>query len=185
MFEVSYNKNFKLMESDNQMTTRRRRRVQIDRDVEVVIVNFTSGTFFYKDPKTHNRYRMNNFGDEEYITIDELMTMKNRHRAYLENMWIVIVDVLDDRYTVEDVMSFLRLENACALEVERVDEFIYDATGDLFERVVSHTGTAFSKRVCERTLTLYREGSLRDMNKVYTIAKLTDNMEMLEDKGDN
>lgn len=161
----------------------RRKRVQIDRDIEVVVVNFTSGVFFYEDPKTHNRYRMNEFGDEEYMTIDELTTMRNRHRAFLENMWIVIVDVLDDRYTVEDVVEFLRLESAYSngLEADKVDQFIMQSEPGVFNRIAKHADTGLAKRIGERALELFRNGRLEDINKVYTISKITGNDNLIED----
>lgn len=161
----------------------RKKRIQIDRDTEVVITNLTSGTFIYVDPKTQNRYVLPNFGDEDYITIDELLTMRNRNRTFLENMWVAIVDVLDDEYTVDDVIKFLRLETAYSdgFEAHSIDEFIKTSTMEQFEKVVSHTSTGLVKRISERAVELFRNKEYQDRNKMSIIERYLDNNDLIND----
>lgn len=165
------------------MAKQRNKRLRLDKDLEVVVVNLTSGTFVYNDEKTLSRYVLTGFGDETTMTIEELQNMKSRRRAFLENMWIVIVDVLDNNYNVEDVIKYLRLENAYnyGIEAEYVDKFIIESDPNKFEIFIGNTDTAISKRICERAIQLYRNEDLRDKNKMYMIADALKNKDLIED----
>ena len=165
------------------MAKQRNKRLRLDKDLEVVVVNLTSGTFVYNDEKTLSRYVLTGFGDETTMTIEELQNMKSRRRAFLENMWIVIVDVLDNDYNVEDVIKYLRLENAYnyGIEAEYVDKFIIESDPNKFETFIGNTDTAISKRICERAIQLYRSEDLRDKNKMYMIADALKNKDLIED----
>lgn len=81
-----------------------RKRVKIDRDLEVAFMNNTNGGFFYKCPKTQNIYDMQEYGDIDYITVDELLTMRNSYRKILNDLWILLIDVNSDEVSIEDVL---------------------------------------------------------------------------------
>jgi hypothetical protein len=82
----------------------RRRRVTVDRDVEVVIVSNCLGSFFYENPRMSMVIDLQHIDDEEYITVGDLRTILNSNRKILEGFDILITEVLDDRYTLDDVL---------------------------------------------------------------------------------
>lgn len=166
--------------TEEKVTTKPRKRVQVSRDLEVAFINFTSGGFIYIDPKTQNRYEMESYGDMDYITVGELLTMKNSNKSILDKFWILLVDVLSDDVELEDVLKYLQLDKKYQdfLTPDEVDNLILKSNTSKFENIINKSDKNLSERIVERAILLFREGKFNDYSKMEVIKKVSGNEEL-------
>lgn len=166
--------------TEEKVTTKPRKRVQVSRDLEVAFINFTSGGFIYIDPKTQNRYEMESYGDMDYITVGELLTMKNSNKSILDKFWILLVDVLSDDVELEDVLKYLQLDKKYEdfLTPDEVDNLILKSNTGKFENIINKSDKNLSERIVERAILLFREGKFNDYSKMEVIKKVSGNEEL-------
>lgn len=93
-----------------------------------IVVRSVSGVVSFKSPKTNTLYKWMEIGDEEILTIDEVLTMDSTSRRFLNTPWLVLEDEeviqalgLSDLYKliekVEDVDNLLEMDMS---EIEEV-----------------------------------------------------------------
>ncbi len=90
---------------------------KIDRDSLVSCRNLTSGRLTYISKKTGMETVWSEFGDEEYLDVAELLTMKTSQPNFLKDPWLFIED--------EDVVEYLGLKELykSIIPIDEVDEF--------------------------------------------------------------
>jgi hypothetical protein len=145
--------------------------------MEVAIMNNTHGGFIYVCPKTQNRYEMTGYGDIDYITVGELLTMKNSHKPILEKFWILLIDVITDEVELEDVLKYLGLDRIYddVLKPENIDEFIIKSKSEDFNKAIKTMNKNISERVIERSIMLFREGNFNDFTKIQHMQEIVGN----------
>ncbi len=158
------------------------KRVIVNRDTEVIFMNNTNGNFFYKCPKTQAAYDMYEYGDTAYITVDQLLTMNNTSRKILKELWILLIDVVDDDVTLDDVLKYLGIENLYKDEIapEDIDSFILKSPDKKFANTLRKIDKVLSKKVIERSIALYREGSFNSISKLNALKEYTKNEDLFE-----
>lgn len=93
-----------------------------------IVVRSVSGVVSFKSPKTNTLYKWMEIGDEEILTIDEVLTMDSTSRRFLNTPWLALEDEeviqalgLSDLYKliekVEDVDNLLEMDMS---EIEEV-----------------------------------------------------------------
>ena len=70
----------------NKSTLRR------ERGDEDVLVRSVAGCVCFKSPKTGITYNFTEIGDEEWMTIDEVLQMETASRKYLHTPWLAVED---------------------------------------------------------------------------------------------
>lgn len=171
----------------------RRRRVIVDKNVEVVIVNNTFGRFFYQNPRTSQIIDMERWGDQDYITVGDLRTILNSNRKILENYMLLLVEVLDDEYSLEDVLNYLGLAKKYdeyfsilpkhkrgQVEVGDIENFIIKSNPQRFKEHMERMDHRLRSRVIEVAVTLFKLRKFTDYSKMEVIEKFT-NDELFED----
>ncbi|MFI8671826.1 hypothetical protein [Bacillus paranthracis] len=163
--------------------TQRRRRVTVDRNVEVVVVSNTIGQFFYSNPRMSQVIDLQHIGDEEYITVGDLRTMINSNRKILEGFQLLITEVMDEQYTVEDVLVFLGLDKkydeffsltnrtasngtASAMDIK---EFLTSTPVKQFEKIMESIDSKLREKIIESAVTLFKLQEFGDYNKMRII----------------
>lgn len=159
-----------------------KKRVVVDRNTEVVFMNNTSGKFFYQCPKTHSVYKMTEYGDTDYITVDELLTMRNSSRKILNDLWILLIDVHSDEVSVEDVWKYLGVDGLYkdVINPEDIDGFIIKSTDVKFKDCLSKMGEALAIKVIERSVVLARTEQLNSTTKLNIIKNFTGNEDLFD-----
>lgn len=76
---------------------------KIDKDEEISCRSVVSGELVYISRRTHNQIDWDEYGAIQYITVEELMTMKSQQKSFLVRPWIIIED--------EDVVDYLGLRS--------------------------------------------------------------------------
>lgn len=177
-------KNNYLKNKQKEDNPQRRKRVNIDRDVEVVVVNNTFGRFIYSNPRISTAFDMENYGDEDYITVGELRTMINSHRKIFENFMLLITDILDDRYTLEDLLVYLGLDKRYEeyfsmspnwkrgqVEVGDMQQFIEKSSPQRFKQFMESVDERLRNKIIETAVALFKLGRFGDYTKMQVIRK--------------
>lgn len=156
---------------DNSFKTKKK----IDHDIEVTFSNFTSNGFFYIDPKTTNRYDLQEYGDKNYITIGELFSMKNKERDNLEKFYIILEEVMSDEVSLDDVLGYLNIKD----RYDKVRDY-FDVEKVLNEKSIEELANMFNTlpndfmvALVSISHLLYRQGKFNDYKKMEWIRKYT------------
>lgn len=83
--------------------------IRIPLDTIITVTNNSKSPMLYisKDEKTSVEW--DDFGSDSYMTMQELVTMKNSQRRFFEENWITLSDD-NDEYTSDDIYRFLRVD---------------------------------------------------------------------------
>lgn len=170
------------IKEEKTISKKRPKRVVVDRDTEVIFMNNTNGGLFYRCPKTHAMYDMQGYGDEDYITVEQLLIMNNSSRKMLKDLWVLLIDTVDEDVEIEDVIKYLGLDDLYNDEVapEDIDDFILKSKDEKFEKSLNKMGKTLSQNVVERSILLYREGKLNSLSKVNIVKEFTDDEDLFE-----
>ncbi len=162
------------MKKDTQpKETKKTKKKRVTKDVEVVVMNNTNGKLFYRCPKTATIIEMQEFGDTETLTVEQLNVMKNSQKAMLEKFWMVLVDVEDDEITLEDVLEYLRIKklyNGFNFSEDALDNLIKDTTYDEFETEIRKMKNSLVLIIAQRMKVLNKEGEFGDSYKMKFLA---------------
>lgn len=161
----------------------RRRRVAVDRNVEVVVVSNVIGRFYYQNPRMATVIDLHHIGDEEYVTVGDLRTIVNSSRKILEGFDLLITEVLDGSYTLEDVLVFLGLDRKYdeyfslnkgrtgAPQVADIKEFLIHTPAKQFEKIMETIDPKLRSKIIEISVTLFKLKEFGDYNKMRIIEK--------------
>jgi hypothetical protein len=168
----------------NKPVVERRRRVTVDRDVEVVVVSNTIFEFYYENPRMNTVLDLRHINDEEYISVGDLRHMLNSHRKILEGFQLLITEVLSDEYTLDDVLTFLGLDKkydeyysltgkkrGSTTEVTDIKDFLVNSPVSSFEKTMDKIDEKLRARVIETAVTLFKLKEFGDYNKMRIIQK--------------
>ena len=112
-----------------------------------IVVRSVAGVVSFKSPKTNILYKWTEIGDEEVLTVDEILTMDSTSRRFLNTPWLVIDDKevieglgLSNLYeTIEKVED---VDNLLSLEIDEIEEVINKAP---YEYKKTLAGVVFEK----------------------------------------
>lgn len=144
-------------------------RKKMDLDIEVLVQNNRRGILNYNDGRGA-LIELQEYGDEEYVSMRTLKSLSTgRNKNLLRTLSLIIIDVIDEEVTLEDVLAELRLtkyydkakkdmDTEDDLNVDVMDEFLEDASLDDIKRVMKNKNlrTCVSERIIEK----YKEGDI-------------------------
>jgi hypothetical protein len=168
--------------SQQKQQPQRKRRVSVDRDVEVVVVSNVPHRFFYENPRMNQAIDLEHIGDEEYLTIGDIRAILNSSRKVLEGFSLVITEVLDNQYTLEDVLIFLGLDKkyeeyysltgkqmGSPIDVTDIKEFLLNSPYNAFEKTMAKIDEKLRARVIEASVVMFKAKDFGDFNKMRVI----------------
>lgn len=141
----------------------------MDLDIEVLVQNNRRGILNYNDGRGA-LIELQEYGDEEYVSMRTLKSLSTgRNKNLLRTLSLIIIDVIDEEVTLEDVLAELRLtkyydkakkdmDTEDDLNVDVMDEFLEDASLDDIKRIMKNKNlrTCVSERIIEK----YKEGDI-------------------------
>jgi hypothetical protein len=160
---------------------KRRKRVSVDRNVEVVVVSNTIGRFYYKNPRMSTIIDLHHIGDEEYITVGDLRTILNSSRRVLEGFQLLITEVINNEVTLEDVLLFLgldkRYEEYFSLTNNKngkastndIKDFLMYTPAKQFEKIMETIDQKLREKIIESAVALFKLKEFGDYNKMRII----------------
>lgn len=135
----------------------------MDLDIEVLVQNNRRGILNYNDGRGA-LIELEEYGDEEYVSMRTLKSLSTgRNKTLLRTLSLIIIDVIGEEVTLEDVLEELRLtkyydkaKEDMAIEedlsADVIDKFLDDASLDDIKRVMKNKNlrTCVSERIIER-----------------------------------
>lgn len=181
-----YNRNNKKQNKNmntrpSQEKPKRRRRVNIDRNVEVLIVNNTFGRLVFNNSRMTAKVDMQDYGDDQYITVGDLKTMTSSAKKMFESFEILIVDILDDEYELEDLLNFVGLfeqyskffgNDVKELNVGDMNSFIINSSEKQFEGLMRKASRPLRFKIAQNSAVLIKAKRLSNMNKIAILEEL-------------
>ena len=143
--------------------------------IEVEIVNLNAGETFYRDKDGREIFRLTKPSDKEYVLLSDVYDMANRHRGYFSNHLIAITDVVSSEYDLEDILTYLNLEDL----YDNIEKYDTDYVGYIlnkldinkFERVVETADIKLINSLANRAVKLYKEKKFDSRLKEDILAK--------------
>lgn len=98
------------------------------------------GQLVYKSKKTGFQIEWDNVSSQQYLTLDELLTMRNTYRKFFEKNWIIIEGFTDEEYadiSAEEILDFLQVKSFYTnlLCPENIDELFRMSPEEIEKRI--------------------------------------------------
>ncbi len=135
----------------NKSTLRR------ERGDEDVLVRSVSGCVCFKSPKTGVTYNFLEKGDEEYLTIDEILQMDTASKKYLHTPWLIVED--DE---VNEVLGLKEISETVGELADNLDEVLEEYNIKDIEDLVSKIPDDYKKTFAGIVLEKINNNELRD-----------------------
>lgn len=131
----------------------------IDRDTMVSCRNLTSGRLTYISKKTGLETVWSEFGDEEYIDVAELLTMKSSQPKFLKEPWVFIED--------EDIVEYLGLKELykTIIPIDEVDDFFTLSVNEA-RKILPKLPKGMKTLISEKARKGIQEGTLSNIQLV-------------------
>jgi len=136
---------------------------KIPLDTNISCKSAVRGTLTYLSKRMAGYQVMwNDFGDEEFLEFQELMSMRNTDLRFFKDNWIVIED--SDEYTAQEIMDALRVSQYYKANVD-IDNFdsLFTESPDKIKTEVSKMSSGLKSTVAMRAKQLYNDGKLYDL----------------------
>ena len=115
----------------NKSTLRR------DRGEEDVLVKSVAGTVTFKSPKTGVTYSWLEVGDEEWLSVDEILQMETRSKKFLHEPWLMVMD--------DEINEILGLKEVTEVvsDLENIDEILEEYTIAEIEELLNKSSKGY------------------------------------------
>lgn len=160
---------------------RRRTRVVVDKDTEVIVANLTHDAYSFESPNHDFSLNFDEFGEDDYLTYGQLRVLKKQ----LENFELLITEVTTPGVELYDVIQGIHLtkqyndylkyveglvedemNSIDYLDVVALEDFVEEADEDEF---ASALDSKIRTPLIETSVALYKQGELNDRYKIIDI----------------
>lgn len=174
--EIMAEKEELLNNSMSELEKRRAERKQqselfksIKNDLPILVYcNAGNTTVIFDCPKTGMNYKFK-YGDMEYLTFEELKSMKSEAVGLLENYILIPIDVNSEEYTLNDVLRILRIEDLYTEEMlidGNIDYILNNTKLNVFKSIVNECSKRYLRMILDRALELAKTEQLNDLSKM-------------------
>jgi len=141
----------------------------------VLVKSNCYGQLVYKSKKTGFQIEWDNVSSQQYLTLDELLTMRNTYRKFFEKNWVVIEGFTDDEYSdisTEEILDFLQVKQYYKnlLCPENIDE-LFKMSSEEIEKRLSNTATGSKDFIIIRANELIESGELDSLRVINVLEK--------------
>lgn len=121
-----------------------------------IVVKSIAGIVTFKSPKTSTLYQWFEAGDEEIMTMDEILTMDSISKRFLETPWLSIED--------EEVIEGLGLTELYSLieQLRNIDELIEKDFSEI-ERLVNKAPYEYKRSLSNEVFAKVLSNEIRDI----------------------
>jgi hypothetical protein len=138
---------------------------QVDKDKLIPIMNITAHSLIYLSKRTGAEWNWEQYGDIEYMEMAELLTMRNAHRRFLDEPFILIMD--------DDAVNYLGLEKMYEkmISPDNIDK-VFKMKMDNFKEVINSSPKGIQILIANRAKQLIDNGELDSMAKINFINEI-------------
>lgn len=147
---------------------------ELDRNMMVPCRSVVQGSLTYLSRKTGLETNWENYGDEEYIDLGELMTMKASQPKFLNHPWLIIDD--------KDVVEHLGLKSVYdrIIPVDELQSFFYKSPDEMLE-VLKKAPNGTRTLVADTARAKVQDGTLDSMKVIKMLEQeLTIDLSMVD-----
>ena len=132
-------------------------------EIEVEILNLNSCATSCRGRDGRLIFKFNRSGDREFISLADLLEVANRHKGFFEKHLIAIIDIDSDEYELEDIITYLNLDEI--YQENEIENYDTDYVGQIlkmdtkkFKRLVEDADIKLVKTIAGRAVELFRNG---------------------------
>lgn len=119
-----------------------KRKTDIDRFEQIPVMNCTNGQVVFISKKTGAEYLWTNYGDVEYLEMQELISMRSGSRDFLHFPYLIVLDDNAVEYLgltkmYKNLIDLENIENIFNLNLEEFKEIVEKAPKGLVHTIVS------------------------------------------------
>ena len=132
-------------------------------EIEVEILNLNSCATSCRGRDGRLIFKFNRSGDREFISLADLLEVANRHKGFFEKHLIAIIDIDSDEYELEDIITYLNLDEI--YQENEIENYDTDYVGQIlkmdakkFKRLIEDADVKLVKTIAGRAVELFRNG---------------------------
>lgn len=150
------------------------------KDIDVEVTSLIGGDVIYKSERNDlDRLSIEGVGGSTVVSLALLIDMARKKNNLLSNLSLAITEVFDDDYEVEDILQLLKIKDLYIFDemtIEAIDSFLLETDKTKFEENFNSINNKIVKdRMIERSVALYREGSLDSNYKINVLETYANN----------
>ena len=132
-------------------------------EIEVEVLNLNSCATSCRGRDGRLIFKFNKSGDREFISLADLLEVANRHKGFFEKHLIAIIDIDSDEYELEDIITYLNLDEI--YQENEIENYDTDYIGQIlkmdtkrFKRLIEDADIKLVKTIAGRAVELFRNG---------------------------
>ena len=132
-------------------------------EIEVEVLNLNSCATSCRGRDGRLIFKFNKSGDREFISLADLLEVANRHKSFFEKHLIAIIDIDSDEYELEDIITYLNLDEI--YQENEIENYDTDYVGQIlkmdakkFKRLIEDADVKLVKTIAGRAVELFRNG---------------------------
>jgi len=135
------------------------------------------GQLVYESKKTGFQIEWNDTNTPQYLTLEELLVMRNTYRKFFEKNWIVIDGFVEPEYSemfsVEDILDFLQVKRFYKnlLCPENIDD-LFKMSADEIEKRIKISSSGSRDFIIIRANELIESRKLDSLTVINTLEKV-------------
>lgn len=150
------------LEKKHDSTVKQKKERAITRiplDLIVTVKNNQTSPLLYRSNDDSTLLEWDEFGSEEYMTVRELVTMRNSQRRFFEDNWITLDDT--DEYTADELYKFLRVDKMYSkiLDIWQIEDLFHSKPSEV-KAVISTLSKGMKQTIKDFAIKKYKSGAL-------------------------
>ena len=127
-----------------------------ERGDDDVLVRSVAGTVCFKSPKTGVTYNFMENGDEEWLTVDEILQMETASKKYLHSPWLVVED--DE---INEILGISKVVDGVE-KLNNIEETLEELPIHEIEKLIKESTQDYKNTCAGIVMNKIKEGELRD-----------------------
>lgn len=166
---------------ENKTTKAKTKVNQVQKNTVVKIVNNSGGRLIFA-PRNGRCIELQQNGDFEYVTVEELQNIKNVARGLLTSYDLIPTEIIEGECELSDVIRFLGMQDYFdKITDERYfDSLIKEYSFEDFKNVFTAGNQGIKTQIASRATTLFKENLFSDYQKMEFLKQITGNDMLFE-----
>ena len=154
-------------------------------EIEVETLNLNSCATSCRGRDGRLIFEFSKSGDREFVSLADLSEVANRYKGFFEKHLIAIIDIDNDEYDLEDIITYLNLDEI--YQENKIENYDTDYIGQIlkmdtrkFTKLVEDANTDLVKTIAGRAVELFKKGKFDSRLKEDALCKRLDREELFE-----
>lgn len=155
-----------VVEQPTTPPARPKKRIEINRD-DLIVCRSTQTNLVYISKRTSEKFEWSDFGDVQYITLGELISMKSTQPRFLKEGWLIV----DDEEAIEQLGLAKMYGNI--FEIDDIADFLEKDEYEI-ERILTNMPRGFKNSIAQFAREQVESGELDSRGKIKLLERLLD-----------